>query len=291
MRHTTECPVRWADMDMLQHVNNVTYVDYLQEARIDMFMSHAEFRGGEELAEGVVVVRHELEFAAPLTFRSRPVLVDSWISGIRAGSFTMDYEVYDAARPGEGDAGRRVYLRASSVLAPFVFATERPRRISDLEREVLGRYLTPSEPRAPIAADGGSRHVHPLRVRWSDVDAYRHVNNVKYVEYFQEARLRYLMRMHQDGDEFGEIVVARTDVDYKRPLFFRLAPYEVHSWVGHVGQSSFVIAAEIRDPDAAERDQLLATSRSVLVGFDRSTQRSAPLMPAQRTRLLDQLEA
>ena len=29
VRHTYECPVRWADMDMLGHVNNVTYVDYL----------------------------------------------------------------------------------------------------------------------------------------------------------------------------------------------------------------------------------------------------------------------
>src|SRR3954447_20864255 len=111
-------------MDMLQHVNNVTYVDYLQEARIDMFTSHPEFQGGEELGEGVVVVRHELEFAAPLAFRGRPVLIDSWITEMRAASFTMAYEVYD-----EDDAGRTVYLRASSVLAPFVFATERPRRI------------------------------------------------------------------------------------------------------------------------------------------------------------------
>jgi acyl-CoA thioester hydrolase len=290
VRHITECPVRWADMDMLQHVNNVTYVDYLQEARIDMFMSHAEFHGGEELAEGVVVVRHELEFAAPLTFRSRPVMVDSWITQIRAGSFTMAYEVYDEVPSDDGDAGRQVYVRASSLLAPFVFATERPRRISEVEREVLGRYLTPAEPREPIAGAGGSRYVHPLRVRWSDVDAYRHVNNVKYVEYFQEARLRYLMHLHQDGDEFGEIVVARTDVDYKRPLFFRLEPYEVHSWVSHVGRSSFVIAAEIRDPSAADGDQLLATSRSVLVGFDRTTQRAAPLPPDQRIRLLEQVD-
>src|SRR3954454_21985584 len=135
-------------MDMLQHVNNVTYVDYLQEARIDMFTSHPEFRGGEDLGEGVVVVRHELEFRAPLTFRSRPVLIDSWISRIRAASFTMDYEVYDEPEPGSGE--RRVYLRASSVLAPFVFATERPRRLSDVEREVLGRYLDPADRRPPL---------------------------------------------------------------------------------------------------------------------------------------------
>jgi acyl-CoA thioester hydrolase len=279
VRHTTECPVRWADMDMLQHVNNVTYVDYLQEARIDMFTSHPEFSGGEDLGEGVVVVRHELEFVAPLSFRSRPILVDSWITEIRAGSFTMAYEVYD-----EGDDGRTVYLRASSLLAPFVFATERPRRISEVEREVLGRYLTPAEPRIPVVGTGESRHVYPLRVRWSDVDAYRHVNNVKYIEYFQEARIRYMMRLHQDGDSFGSMVIARMDVDYRRPILFRLAPYQVHSWISEVGQTSFVVAAEIRDGD-----QVLASGRVVAVGFDRQAQQAAPLTRDHRARLVEQL--
>jgi len=288
VRHTYECPVRWADMDMLQHVNNVTYVDYLQEARIDMFMAHPEFSGGEELAEGVVVVRHELDFVAPLLFRSRPVLVDAWITEIRAASFTMAYEVYDEAAAG---ADRTVYLRASSVLAPFVFANERPRRIADLEREVLSRYLQPAEPRGPVPGAGTSRHVYPLRVRWSDVDAYGHVNNVKYIEYFQESRIRYMMQMHHEGDTFGSIVVARTDVDYRRPILFRLKPYEVHSWISHVGTTSFVMAAEIRDPapEAGEPGAVLASSRVVAVGFDKETQRAAPLTPDHRQRLLGQL--
>jgi acyl-CoA thioester hydrolase len=284
--------MRWADMDMLQHVNNVTYVDYLQEARIDMFTSHPEFRGGEDLGEGVVVVRHELEFAAPLTFRSRPVMVDSWITRVRAASFTMAYEVYDAAPSGDPESGRKVYLRASSVLAPFVFDAERPRRLSDVEREVLQRYLAPAEPRSPLEGDGASRHVYPLRVRWSDVDAYRHVNNVKYIEYFQEARIRYMMRLHEDGDTFGSIVVARTDVDYRRPILFRMAPYEVHSWISHVGRSSFVIAAEIRDPSAGapgSGGEVLASSRVVAVGFDQRTQQAAPLTPDHRARLVAEL--
>jgi acyl-CoA thioester hydrolase len=288
VRHTTECPVRWGDMDMLQHVNNVTYVDYLQEARIDMFTSHPEFRGGEELGEGVVVVRHELEFRAPLSFRSRPVLVDSWITQIRAASFTMAYEVYDVSPTGD----RTVYLRASSVLAPFVFAAERPRRLGDVEREVLGRYLEPAEPRPPLAREGTSRHVFPLRVRWSDVDAYRHVNNVKYIEYFQEARIRYLMHLHEHGDAFGHIAVARADVDYRRPIFFRMTPYEVHSWVSHVGRTSFTVAAEIRDPTSgsdSDQGELLASSRVVLVGFDSGTQRAAELTGDQRARLVEEL--
>ena len=122
-------------MDMLKHVNNVTYVDYLQEARIDMFMAHPEFSGGEELAEGVVVVRHELDFVAPLTFRKRPVLVDAWISEIRAASFTVDYEILDA------EPERRTYVEARTKLVPFDFTANRLRRITPVERTALEKLV------------------------------------------------------------------------------------------------------------------------------------------------------
>ena len=139
MRHVYHCPLRWADMDSLGHVNNVTYVDYLQEARVDMFAVHAPDSRGEDLAEGVVVVRHEVEYAAPLVFRFEPVRIEIWITDIRAASFTMAYEILDELP----DGSRKVYARATSVLTPYVFAEERPRRIRHEEREVLRRFLEP----------------------------------------------------------------------------------------------------------------------------------------------------
>jgi acyl-CoA thioester hydrolase len=126
-------------MDSLGHVNNVTYVDYLQESRVDMLRVHAPARGGEELAEGVVVVRHEVEFLAPLVFRFEPVRIESWVTRIRAASFTMAYEILDE-QPG---GSRTVYLRARSVLTPYLFAEERPRRIREEERAVLEGFLEP----------------------------------------------------------------------------------------------------------------------------------------------------
>ena len=140
VRHVYHCPLRWADMDSLGHVNNVTYVDYLQEARVDMFAVHAPASGGEELAEGVVVVRHEVEFVAPLVFRFEPVRIETWITEIKAASFTMAYEILDELP----DGTRKVYTRATSVLTPFVFAQERPRRLRPEERDVLERFLEPA---------------------------------------------------------------------------------------------------------------------------------------------------
>ena len=146
-RHIYRCPLRWADMDSLGHVNNVTYVDYLQEARVDMLRVHAPQAGGEQLAEGPVVVRHEVEFVAPLVFRFDPVRIESWVTRIRGASFTMAYEILDESP----DGSRRVYTRARTVLTPYLFVEERPRRIRDQERAVLEKFYEPDEP-APAGA-------------------------------------------------------------------------------------------------------------------------------------------
>ena len=141
MRHVYHCPLRWADMDSLGHVNNVTYVDYLQEARVDMLRVHTPESDSTDLAEGVVVVRHDLEFLAPLVFRPEPVRIETWATHIRAASFELRYEILDE-RP---DGSRLVYTRASTLLTPFVFAAERPRRISTEERATLERWLEQDE--------------------------------------------------------------------------------------------------------------------------------------------------
>lgn len=276
MRHTYECPVRWADLDLLGHVNNVTYVDYLQEARIDMLLTHAPDSRATDLAEGVVVVRSRVQYAHPLTFRSEPVRIDSWVSEIRASTFTMAYEVYD-----ETDAGRVVYARATTVLTPYVFAEERPRRVSAAEREALTPFLG-EDPLPGESEWSEPRHLEvarsPMRVRFSDVDVYAHVNNVKYFEFFQEARIGYLSRIWEEAARTGDgpradvpVVLAQMDVDYRVPILFRPEPYDVWSWATHVGNSSFVIESEIVDGGT-----VLSRARVVMVTFDAQTQRAAP---------------
>jgi acyl-CoA thioester hydrolase len=53
----------------------------------------------------------------------------------------MRYEILDELP----DGGRRIYTRASTVLSPFVFSSERPRRIRAEERAVLEKFLEPEE--------------------------------------------------------------------------------------------------------------------------------------------------
>jgi acyl-CoA thioester hydrolase len=125
-----------------------------------------------------------------------------------------------------------------------------------------------------------TRHRYDCRVRFSDVDVYGHVNNVKYFEYYQEARLSFMSWLGCDDEPTLPLVVARLDVDYKRPILFRSDPYLVESWVTNVGTSSFGLAAEIRDGE-----QVLSRAEAVMVTVDPATQRSRPLSGRERERL------
>ncbi|MFD3928062.1 acyl-CoA thioesterase [Streptomyces sp. NPDC058614] len=126
MRHIYHCPLRWADMDAYGHINNVVFLRYLEEARIDFL-----FRPEKNFKQGSVVARHEIDYKRQLVHRHAPVEIELWITEIRAASFTITYEVKDPDQ---------VYVRAATVIVPFDFEAQRPRRLTAEEREFLAEY-------------------------------------------------------------------------------------------------------------------------------------------------------
>ena len=129
-------------------------------------------------------------------------------------------------------------------------------------------------------------HVYECHVRFSDVDVYGHVNNVKYFEYYQEARIAFILSLDEplldpSAESTMRQVVARIDVDYKRPILFRPEPYAVESWVTRIGTSSYALACRIVD----DAGTVYSTAEVTLVAFDIATQRSRPLTEAERERL------
>ncbi|MCD7440003.1 MULTISPECIES: thioesterase family protein [Streptomyces] len=137
MRHIYRCPLRWADMDAYGHVNNVVFLRYLEEARIDFL-----FRPDKDFKQGSVVARHEIDYKRQLVHRHRPVDIELWVTQIRAASFTISYEVKD---------GDEIYVRASTVIVPFDFEAQRPRRITSEERDFLEEYRDDDEEEAVAA--------------------------------------------------------------------------------------------------------------------------------------------
>ncbi|TNM34652.1 acyl-CoA thioesterase [Streptomyces sedi] len=132
MRHRYECPLRWSDMDAFGHVNNVVFLRYLEEARIDFMFRLARQADSGAFTGGSVVARHEIDYRKPLVHRPEPVVIELWVSKLGHASVTVDYEIKDE---------RGVYVNARTVVVPFDLDLGKPRRLTDDERGFLSRYF------------------------------------------------------------------------------------------------------------------------------------------------------
>ncbi len=122
-------------MDAYGHVNNVVFLTYLEESRVDMlFALDAEY-GGKALAEGVLVAHHEIDYKRPLVYHPRGVDISMWVGYIKGASFQIRYEIRDETT---------VFALAASVLVPYDLDAKRPRRVSAEERAFLQKYLEPA---------------------------------------------------------------------------------------------------------------------------------------------------
>ncbi|MBD0293369.1 MAG: acyl-CoA thioesterase [Jiangellaceae bacterium] len=132
MRHAFECAVRFDDLDAYGHVNNVTFAEYLQEARVDF--AHRYLADDLSPHEGSVVAHQSLDYHRPVPFRTEPLQVVLWVTRIGRSSFDVAYEIRDADT---------VYVTATGALVAFDVAAERPRPLTEAERATLAKFLEP----------------------------------------------------------------------------------------------------------------------------------------------------
>jgi acyl-CoA thioester hydrolase len=125
-RFVHEVHMRWSDMDAYRHINNGAYLAYLEQARVAMF-----FHRHEGFSSGTVIARHEIDYLRPVAYHPDPLRLELWIENVRGAQFTVRYEVFD---------GDRLVARAATICVPFNFAIDRPRRLTDEEREILAGF-------------------------------------------------------------------------------------------------------------------------------------------------------
>jgi acyl-CoA thioester hydrolase len=129
------------------------------------------------------------------------------------------------------------------------------------------------------------RHVD--RVRFADLDAMRHLNNVAFLTFFESARVAYLTALlagyqPEQRDAFGT-VVAEAHINYRSPAFY---DEEIHTWLrpSDVARSAFRIEFEMR---SGRDDRLLAEGYAVLVGFHYGIGKSMPLPDELKSALAE----
>ena len=123
-----------------------------------------------------------------------------------------------------------------------------------------------------------------VRPRWSDMDAYGHVNHANTVTLLEEARVELLFieaaRQGADGMARG-MVVARLVVDYHTPLLANGNTVRVAMTVREMRHASFTLDYEVHG-GPLETDPVAATAETLLVPYDTATGRPRRLSEPER---------
>lgn len=271
-------PLRWSDLDPQGHVNNVTLLDLAQEARARMMIDSA---CPQLLVDGTVMVHQRVEYLAALDLEG-PVEIEIGTTSVGTARFVMSYRIH---------RGEKDYARAETIMCPFDFASQSLRHLAPDEKDYLNslaveegeswrRIPTPHLRKRGIATQ--------LPARWSDQDRYGHVNNVRLLDWLQQARIESTAAMDPSMNRAGmgtdtqdRWLVVRQDIDYVQQLQWRLEPYLAYTAPMSMGRSSVTLACEITDPDD---DSVHVKARTVLVHADASG-KSTPLPPSAASAL------
>jgi acyl-CoA thioester hydrolase len=113
-----------------------------------------------------------------------------------------------------------------------------------------------------------------IPIRYADIDAQRHLNNVAYFTFMEHARVVYLreLGLWQEGD-FDAIgmILAEASCTYAAPAFLG-ETVTIWTRVSSLGTKSFHVEYVLE----TERGKI-ATGRSILVCFDYAAQNSIPI--------------
>ena len=116
-------------------------------------------------------------------------------------------------------------------------------------------------------------------MRWSDMDAYQHINNVAFLGYFEMARIS-LFREQPTHDLRGRqrgLIVAAHEIAYKRQVVYSSTPLQVDVWITDVRAATFLCRYELFD-----HGNLAVTGSTKIVSFDFAIARPRRLTPEEK---------
>ncbi len=105
-----------------------------------------------------------------------------------------------------------------------------------------------------------------LRLDWSEMDIFGHINNVMFMKFIQASRVNYWetigMSQHYKQTGIGPMLVS-TSCQFKKPLHYP-GNIVLQARVVAVGNTSFTLNHQILN----EKGELCATGEDVVVLFD-----------------------
>jgi len=123
-------PVRFRDIDALEHVNHAVYFTYLEVARCEYWFA---FMGERSMrAFNFIVLKAECRYHSPVVL-GETLIVRMGSTHIGNTSFTLNYEI------SEETSGRKV-AEANTVQVMYDYTQKKPVHIPEAFRERIRRF-------------------------------------------------------------------------------------------------------------------------------------------------------
>ena len=117
-------------------------------------------------------------------------------------------------------------------------------------------------------------HTLPIQIRFNDVDQMGHINNAVIMEYFDLGKAAYFTSIGippQTGD--FTVMIVHFEVDFHRQIHYT-DPLQVITAPSSFGTKSLHITQQVVNAETLEP---YATCKTVMVGYSRLTNSSAPI--------------
>ena len=123
--------------------------------------------------------------------------------------------------------------------------------------------------------------VASVALRWGDVDALGHVNNVIYLRLLEEARVQFLAGLASTGEHGFGVLAARHEIDYLKPLHYSTQPVAIKTWIERIGTASFTVGYVVVAPDG----DIVCAAKTVIVAIDALSGKAVAMPEQLRQRL------
>ena len=124
----------------------------------------------------------------------------------------------------------------------------------------------------------------PIQIRYGDLDPQWHVNNSRFLTYYEQARIAYLIHLGLfDGGDFFHLgmIVADVHIAYKAPIQM-LEKVKIFLRTTRLGNKSMHMEFAILNEETGETK---STAEFVMVTYDYNTQKSVPIWPEWRAKI------
>ena len=122
-------------------------------------------------------------------------------------------------------------------------------------------------------------HVMPIQLRWMDADAFGHVNNTMYFQYYDTAKMDYFRKVCPQLVDQCAIVTVHLEADFMHQVFTKDELVNVESAIVRIGHSSFTFQQRLVGVGDGE---VKCVGQTIMVLFDVKKEATVPFTPEWR---------